>query len=270
MSSKTIGLMLGAAVAALMAAPAPARADTDTMKSETIAICSSPGGHNTGRSPEDIAELRKELEETRKALEQERSTVKIAFPEMDIVIALDTTGSMTDQVAGIRDEIAQLADLLMKLSPDAAMGLVEFKDRCDAPAVRQFDIEKLTASSLARVQSFANGMSAATGACNTDQEEALDQGLDAAIGMRWRPVAKSKVIIVISDNPAYPEAVSRTLSQAAEFRALAEKNMVATVYVPTKDSLGRDYLRRLADAGGGRFVDGGGSFTASILLALAD
>jgi hypothetical protein len=41
--------MLCAAVAALMAAPAPARGDTDTMKSETIAICSSPGGHCIGQ-----------------------------------------------------------------------------------------------------------------------------------------------------------------------------------------------------------------------------
>jgi len=177
---------------------------------------------------------------------------------------------MTGQVTGIREEIAQLADLLMKLSPDAAMGMVEFKDRCDVPVVRQFDIEKLTASSLLRVQGFADGMSASSGACNTDDEEALDQALDVALRMRWRPIAKAKVIIVISDNGAYPATVARTLAQAADFRASSEKNMVAAVYVSTGNSTGRDYLRQLADAGGGRFVDGGGSFTASILLALAD
>lgn len=48
MSSKTIGLMLGAAVAALMAAPV--RADTDTMKSGTLRLCGSPATYCSGQS----------------------------------------------------------------------------------------------------------------------------------------------------------------------------------------------------------------------------
>lgn len=251
-----------------------------------LAIMALPFFPNTGDSPERVAEVKEELEEAKESLEkekeekekiekelaQEKSTSKISFPAMDIVIALDTTASMDKQVEGIRKEIVQLADLIMKLSPDAAMGIIDFKDRCEpGGAIKSQQILKLTNSSLNTLQRFANSMIPRSHNCNQDHEEALDQALDAALGLNWRSSSKAKTIIVISDNAAYSSRVNSTLRKARDFGNAAEKNQVSTVFVPTiPNAHGRDFLGRLAREGGGKFVTGGGSFTATILLALAE
>jgi hypothetical protein len=250
-----------------------------------LAIIALPFFPNTGDSPERVEAVKKQLEEKtaqleteqqqnenlKKELQQERSTAKISFPKMDIVIALDTTASMDKQVNGIRREIVQLADLLMKLSPDAAMGIIDFKDRCQpGGAINSQNIIKLSTASLNTLQRFANTMSANSDSCNRDNEEAVDQALTSALNMQWRSTSQSKIIILISDNGAYNIKTAQTFSQAETFRAQGEKNQVSTVFVPTENAYGRDYLSKLASAGGGKFVTEGGSFTATILQALAE
>ena len=251
-----------------------------------LAIIALPFFPNTGDSPERVAEVKKELEgakaelelekqekeELKKELAEEKSTAKISFPPMDMVIALDTTASMDKQVEGLRTEIVQLADLIMKLSPDAAMGIIDFKDRCEpGGAIRSQPILKLTSGSLSTLQSFANTMKPKSHPCNQDYEEAIDQALNTALRMQWRPGSKAKTIIVISDNAAYASKVSSTLESAREFNQSGEKNQISTVFVPSDvNAGGRKYLRNLANTGGGKFVTGGGSFTATILLALAE
>ena len=250
-----------------------------------LAIIALPFFPNTGSSPEKIAEIKAELdqaksdlaeeekqkEQAQKELAEEKSTAKISFPEMDLVIALDTTASMDKQVKGIRTEITQLADLIMKLSPDAGMGIIDFKDRCEPRgAVRQQPIIKLTSSSLQQLERFANTMVAGSNNCNQDFEEAIDIAMKTALKMAWRPTSKARTIIIISDNSAYQNKTSAVLADARNFHSRSEKFQVSTVFVPTRDAYGRDFLRNLSRRGGGKFVEGGGSFTATILLALAE
>jgi hypothetical protein len=251
-----------------------------------LAIIALPFFPNTGDSPERVAKVKKELEvvksqleqekkekeEIKKELTEEKSTAKISFPPMDMIIALDTTASMDKQVEGLRTEIVQIADLLMKLSPDVAMGIIDFKDRCEpGGAIRRQPLVKLTGGSLKQLQRFANTMTARSHNCNQDYEEAIDQAMDTALNMGWRSTSKAKTIIVISDNSAYASKTNSTLTQARDFNRSGKKNQVSTVFVPTiPNAYGKDFLRRLAKQGGGKFVTGGGSFTATILLALAD
>jgi predicted transcriptional regulator len=117
-----------------------------------LAIIALPFFPNTGDSAERVADIKSELkkaeaqiaeeqkqkaeiakqrDEVQKKLDEEQSTSKISFPTMDMVIALDTTASMDKQVKGLRAEIVDIANLLMKLSPDAALGVIDFKDRCE-------------------------------------------------------------------------------------------------------------------------------------------
>ncbi|WP_317932720.1 vWA domain-containing protein [Halioxenophilus sp. WMMB6] len=266
-----------------------------------LAIMALPFFPNTGDSPELVAEVRDELEQAQKDLEeqkqvntdleqqnsdlqqqkkeledeleeQKRSTSKVSFPTIDIVIALDTTASMDEQVAGIRTEIVQLADLIMNLSPDAAMGIIDFKDRCEPQgAIRSLEITPLTDTTLSSLQNFANTMKPGSSNCNQDVEEAVDLALNKALAMRWRPVTQAKTIIIITDNPTYADKVSATFASASRFHAQGEQNQVSTVFVNTgSNANGKTYLERLAREGGGKFVTGGGSFTATILLALAE
>ena len=66
------------------------------------------------------------------------------LPPIDLVIALDTTTSMTNEVASLRDEITGLSELLLELTEDAAVGIIDFKDRCDpATALRVAPLRRI-------------------------------------------------------------------------------------------------------------------------------
>ena len=51
------------------------------------------------------------------------------LPPIDLIIAIDTTSSMTGEVASLREEIAGLSELLADLTEDAAVGIIDFQGR---------------------------------------------------------------------------------------------------------------------------------------------
>ena len=60
-----------------------------------------------------------------------------SLPPIDLIIALDTTSSMTGEVASLREEIAGLSELLADLTEDAAVAIIDLKDGCARqPALR--------------------------------------------------------------------------------------------------------------------------------------
>ena len=217
--------------------------------------------------------LQKKLKAATDQLKKEKTPPKVAFPPLDLVIALDTTDSMHEQVKGLKNEIEQIASLLLKFAPSAGIGVVDFKDRCEGRrAVNVFPLVEMNNVSIRRLSRFTRGIKRGNHTrCNEDYEEAINLALDRAVAMPWRSQAKVRLIVIISDNPAYPETQASVLQQASRFAASREGNRVSTVHVPTRgDAKGPEFLERLAKAGRGQFVGGGGSFTATILLALAD
>lgn len=217
-----------------------------------------------------VAGLQSQNSSLQSELEDALSSVQ--FPAVDIVIALDSTGSMSGQINGLRSEIGQFATLMRSLSPSVGMGIVEFKDRCDTPVLRTFNLVEINQASLARLQTFANQISARSGACNTEHPEAVLDALRAATEMPWRPASRVRMVLIITDNPAYPEEVEASFALAAAFRSRAPGNAVSTALVvtPGADPQARPFLSQLAREGGGQAVDAGGSFTAMVLLALAE
>ena len=208
---------------------------------------------------------------------QEKTPPRLAFPTLDLVIALDTTDSMHKQIKGLKNEIEQIASLLLKFAPSVGIGVVDFKDRCEGRrATKVFPLVEMNDVSIRRLSEFTRSIKRGNYTrCNRDHEEAVNLALDRAVSMPWRSQAKVRLIVIISDNPAYPETQASVLQQAARFAASREGNRVSTVHVPTwRHALGiakgPEFLERLAKAGKGQFVGGGGSFTATILLALAD
>ena len=203
---------------------------------------------------------------------------KLVFPPLDLVIALDTTDSMHKQVKGLKNEIEQIANLLLKFAPSVGIGVIDFKDRCEGHrAINAFPLAEMNDVSIRSLSKFTRSIKRGNYTrCNRDQEEAVNLALERAVAMPWRSQTKVRIIVIISDNPAYPETQSTVLQQAAQFAASQEGNRVSTVHVPTwRHALGLgiqgpEFLERLAKAGKGQFVGGGGSFTATVLLALAD
>lgn len=252
---------------------------------------------NRGDSDERIAEVKEALAEARRerdaaarrldaaeqaqrelekrAAESRRQLKEIEIPDIDVVICLDVTGSMGAQIAGLQQQIVDLANVLDALAPSAGVGVVAFGDRAwRRPLYVQRIVETAQAAALQR---FVNTLSPAMGHTqatdpNRDTPEAVALALEEAVRLNWRPVSRRRYIVAVTDNPAYPDRV-RAAMQAARSFAAADGQRVSTVRAnataPGSDLAG-PFLRALAEAGGGEYVDaaGGGSMIASVLMAV--
>ena len=196
------------------------------------------------------------------------------FPHLDLVVALDVSGSMGNQIASLKAEVDQLSSLLIALTPSLGMGMVAFGDRYWDRPVTSFALREISASPAGRAafQNFVVGLDANMGlggGDNPDNPEAFYRALTEAARMSWRPDAELRMIVLITDNPAYPDEARQAVADAAAF-ASAGNARVSTVYIETGDRPAAEaFLERVASAGRGQFVrDTGGSVTVTLLLSL--
>ena len=250
-----------------------------------IAVALFPYFPNTGdkeRLEAIIKEIEEKLDAAGKEIEKKETQLKeaedelkrIRFPHLDLVIALDITGSMSREIEGLKNEVEQLAEILLELAPSLGMGVIAFGDKkYDEPTTKFDIIEIRTPLDLAALKTFTSALSPTIGkggGGNPDGPEAINLAMQDAAAMPWRGDSQKKVIVIVTDNTVYPEEETHTLSQARSFAdRSAKNNMVSTVHVRGAGaSKTRSFLEALADAGGGQYVKGGGSMTANILGVL--
>ena len=205
-------------------------------------------------------------------LEERQEAPTFSFPSLDVVIAVDTSGSMGDAVEGLRSDIDQFAELMLELAPSLGIGVIDFEDRCQmSTAVREFPLRLMNPAGLRSLLSFTGSLRADSPPCNTDAEEALAMALDTAIASSWRPESEARIIVIITDNPAYPDKQAYALAAARAFAARGSQFKVSTVFTDTGGAVAgtETFLRGLADAGNGNFTRGGGSFVVTMLVSLA-
>ena len=222
-----------------------------------------------------IDDLEGEVASQQRQIDAQQNRIDdLEFPHLDLVIVLDVTGSMRDQIEGLKDEIDGLPSILLRLAPSVAVGVVTFGDRQWPQPVTQFRLVDVGASgNRTSLTGFINSLSANMGMQdppNPDQPEAVLGAVRAAVDMPWRAQAERRQVVVITDNPAYPEEVEATVTAAASFAAGGRGGSVSTVFVNTEGAgEGTEaFLRRVASAGGGQAVRAGGSMTANLLLSL--
>ena len=247
---------------------------------------------NTGDSPERVADIKLELEAETRQREQAEREARAAedaarqaeaelermregnqIPPFDVVIAVDTTGSMEFAVDGLKSELNTLFDILIGLSESPGLGIVDFKDRCEGNrTLRIQSLRQIDASAKGEYGRFVNQMFAGNygdpNSCNQGQPEAVDIALEAALRQSWRDEARKRVIVVVTDTPAYADREQATLSMARQFAGSG--GTVTAVFVRSQGTSSNtvDFLRSLASAGGGSFVPSGSSFIGTLLVAL--
>lgn len=221
-----------------------------------------------------LAAAEAERDAAQKALEDATSQVQ-KLPPVDLVIALDTTGSMGNEVEALREEIAGLAELLLKLTEDAAVGVIGFKDRCDPhTALRIAPLRPITPASVFDLAAFARSMRPGGSGCNASAAEDYAEALRAAVGLNWRPHAALHSIVMISDNPAHDEMRGQAISDARAFALRSRpggKYTVSSVYVDTGRSYPdtAEFMLRVAQAGQGQFVAANREASISVVILRA-
>ena len=230
-----------------------------------------------------VASLRQELVEHTKALlgVQERAASleltsrELKLPPLDVVICLDVTGSMYNQVEGLKREINSLARVLDKVAPSVGIGIVAFGDRRWKQPIHLLNV--VETAHLNSITSFVNRLSVGMDPnqrLNTDGPEAAEAALGEAVAMPWREDSAKRYVILITDNAAYPERVSAAVETARKFGSQPGQHVSTVRANIVYDSAARNaavhFLKEVAHAGGGSFVDaaGGESMLGSILLAI--
>jgi Mg-chelatase subunit ChlD len=122
----------------------------------------------------------------------ELSSTSEVFAKADIAFVIDVTGSMDNEIAGVRDSVKAFADYLASLDTDIRVGGVPFRDDVGSP----FDLT----SDIDSFKTWVSGLTASGG--DDTPENDLDAIVSAIENFAWLPGAQ-KILIVITDAPTH-------------------------------------------------------------------
>lgn len=181
---------------------------------------------------------------------------------LDVVIVVDSTGSMQIAIDTARDAIDDVVALLSGIAPKLRLGLVDYKDLEDvkeggrllAPLTKN---QKEVRDKLAKLQAEGGG----------DFPERVDKGIEIALskGMGWNKDA-NRLLLVIGDAPVHPEhetALLDLVKRAYEHPfengkgAITGKKAELRPFVTSTIGIGpgpTEQFARIATAGGGASV----------------
>lgn len=180
--------------------------------------------------------------------------VHIALPLVDICFVFDTTGSMSDKIAGLTASLTDLVQELGKLSLDWRTTCVPFGDLTvpgdrvveSLPFVKTVEAAQQQLRSLPR---FSGG--------GNDGESAIE-AMDAGLTKPWRQKAV-KVLVLLTDEPA----LHADRDAARVSRALRQTESLCFVA-----SIRTNYYVAWAHDNGGKWVEISSSMDTSELLRL--
>ena len=130
---------------------------------------------------------------------------------LDLALVIDTTESMQFVIDEVKEHSAALVENLQRMVPTARIGVVVYRDQGDEYVTKWSDLSFKTD----KLRSFISNISAAGGG---DWEEAVLEGVDAAIHeLSWRKQSK-KIIILIGGSPPHPEDVDALAGLIKKFR----------------------------------------------------
>lgn len=168
---------------------------------------------------------------------------------LDIVFAIDATGSMADEIDKLKTSMRAVADQIARLPsrPDLCFGLVAYRDRGDEFFVRGADLTD-------DVGAFQQQLAQLRAGGGGDYPEAMNEALHTAIHrIGWRGEGTARIVILLADAP--PQLGYGGPQYHDDARgALARGIKVFGVGASGLDRQGEVVMRQLAQFTGGRFV----------------
>ena len=179
--------------------------------------------------------------------------------DVDLAFILDTTGSMSEEIAAVKATIQKVATALAASNVRLRVGLVEYKDRTDAFVTRVYPMT----SDAAKFSRTVAGISASGGG---DTPESMNEGLHVGLnGLEWSGNAVARMAFLIADAPPHLDYANDS-DYATDMRDAAHKGIqVFTVAASGMDTLGQVVFRQIAQYTGATnlFVLRGGAGAAS-------
>lgn len=171
-------------------------------------------------------------------------------PRIDVVFAVDSTGSMADEIQVVQEKIKQMMGEIKSGQPvpEVRFGLVTYRDRGDDYVVKKFELT----GDISKFQQNVNTLVADGGG---DTKESVSEALHAAIfDMNWEPGQScKKLIFLIGDagpHTDYGDGLDYT-TEAAEARKKAIR--IYSLGCSGIEEDGEPEFRQIAQATGGTF-----------------
>jgi Mg-chelatase subunit ChlD len=186
-----------------------------------------------------------------------QSPVAVARPRVELVFALDTTGSMGGLIEGAKKKIWSLASFVAQgqPTPDLRVGLIAYRDIGDAYVTKVFDLDGDLDRVYRRLRSFhAEG--------GGDGPEHVARALHESVHkMSWTgDQSVVKVIYLVGDAPPHTDYNDGYDTMRAA-RAAANKGIQLHTIQCGTDGAAASAWRRIASLGGGQYMaihqDGG-------------
>ena len=168
---------------------------------------------------------------------------------LDVLFLLDSTGSMADEIARIKETLLSISNQVRDLpgNPNLHMGMVAYRDRGDEFITRVFDFDH-------DIRRFARTVRNVEAEGGGDYPESLNEALNAALTQpSWRPSAV-KLVFLIADAPPhldyeqdhnYINEMRRAQSEGIKIFAVASSGL---------DPQGEYIFRQLAQQTMSKFV----------------
>ncbi len=183
---------------------------------------------------------------------------KAERPVLDVVFALDTTGSMGGLLEGAKQKIWSIASRMAAGTPTprVRVGLVAYRDLGDAYVTQVYGLSE-------DLDTVYKNLSAFRAEGGGDGPEAVQTALaDAVDKMQWSDSPRAaKMIFVVGDAPAHDQDL--TTFTAASKRAISKGIVVNTIRCGG-DATAEAQFRKVALLADGRFdtIDQGGGVVA--------
>ncbi|WP_405225970.1 carboxypeptidase-like regulatory domain-containing protein [Dokdonia sp. Asnod1-B02] len=132
---------------------------------------------------------------------------------IDILFAVDATGSMGDEIAYLKSELKNIMSRIDTSVEQKRVALTVYRDHGDDYVTRAIDFS----SDVNEVKDFLSVQHAAGGG---DYEEAVEEALKVSLSQSWNEKAKARILFLMLDAPPHfnQENVVMIKSQIAKAR----------------------------------------------------
>ena len=179
-------------------------------------------------SPDGVVDLR---------VQSERRPIGVRA--VDLAFVLDTTGSMSEEIAAVKATIQKVAQSLSDEQTQVRVGMVEYKDRGDAFVTKTYPFST-------DLRGFAQRVSQISAGGGGDTPEDMNAGIHAAMSeLAWNDQALARVAFVIADAPPHLDYAGP--DYAVEMRRASHRGIqLFTVAASGMDDLGQVVFRQMA------------------------
>ncbi len=173
--------------------------------------------------------------------------------ELEIMLVVDTTGSMRDELSFLCNE---LAGVVTRVSADLQcnirLGLLFYRDDGDEYVTRKFDFVDVTAQG--GLYTVVSNIEAQRSSGGGDYPEAVDTALAEAVAADWHTNSKTKLLFQVLDAP-YHDAPHYQSKFANAVTSAAQKGIrIIPVAASGLDTLGQYIMRSAALLTGGTYT----------------